>query len=162
MNKTHVFVDNIEKLTLDNTNYRDVLFTSPSNRTQLVVMSLQPSQEIGMERHEGADQFIRVEKGNGIAIIGNEYGDVKPLSPSDQTTYNLSDGSVIVVPANTWHNIVNTSVTDLMKLYTLYSPPQHKDKLIEPTKPVQDGGNYNLKKYAKYKIKYLSLKDRKL
>jgi len=160
MNQTHVFCDNIENLTLNNTDYRNVLFTSPSKKTQLVVMSLQAKEEIGMERHETADQFIRVEKGNGIAVIGNEYSPIKPIS-TNQTIYKLVDGSAIVIPANTWHNIINSSDTQLLKLYTLYSPPQHEDKLVQKNKPQQDGGSKLYKKYMKYKLKYLSLKNNK-
>lgn len=158
MNNTHIFCDNIETLTLNNNNYRDVLFTSPSVKTQLVVMSLQPKQEIGMEKHDNADQFIRIEKGNGIAIIGNEYSPVKPTF-TNQTTYKLVDGSVIIVPAKTWHNIINSSDTEQLKLYTLYSPPQHEDGLVQKDKPLQDGGSKLYEKYMKYKFKYSELKN---
>ncbi len=112
------YVTNIEKDTLDNENFRKVLYTAKNS--QLVVMSLKPKEDIGMEVHQ-LDQFIRVEKGRGKAILNGEE-------------YELADGSAVVVPAGTEHNIVNTSETEEMKLYTIYSPPNHKDGTIHVTK----------------------------
>ena len=113
------FNANIEKETLDNTNFRKVLYTG--KHSQLVLMSLKPNEEIGMEVHEDNDQFFRFEKGEGKCIIdGNEYG--------------LSDGSVIIVPAGAQHNIINTSGVNDLKLYTIYSPAHHKDGIIRATK----------------------------
>ena len=112
------FVDNIEKLSLDNENFRKVLYTAKNS--QLVVMSLLPGEEIGMEVHH-LDQFIRVEAGQGKAIL-------------DGAEHDISDGFAVVVPAGTNHNIVNTSQTEKMKLYTVYSPPNHKDGKIHVTK----------------------------
>ena len=113
------FNTNIEKDTLENNNFRKVLYTG--KHSQLVLMSLKPNEEIGMEVHPDNDQFFRFEKGQGKCIIdGNEY--------------DLSDGSVIVVPAGAQHNIINVSETDELKLYTIYSPAHHKDGIIRATK----------------------------
>lgn len=113
------FIINIEKKTLANEYFREVLYTSQHN--QLVVMSLQAQEEIGKEVHEIVDQFIRIEKGVGKAIL-------------DGKEYALVDGTALIIPAGTKHNIINTSKTDKLKLYTLYSPAHHKDKTIHKTK----------------------------
>jgi mannose-6-phosphate isomerase-like protein (cupin superfamily) len=110
---------NIEKDTLENTNFRKVLYTA--KHCQLVLMSLKPKEEIGMEVHEDNDQFFRFEKGEGKCII-------------DGNVYELGDGSVIIVPAGAQHNIINTSATEDLKLYTIYSPAHHKDGIIRATK----------------------------
>lgn len=113
------FNTNIEKDSLENKNYRKVLYTS--KYSQLVLMSLNPKEEIGMEIHPDNDQFFRIEKGQGKCIIdGNEY--------------NISDGSAIVVPSGANHNIINTSETEDLKLYTIYSPAHHKDGIVRATK----------------------------
>ncbi len=111
--------DNIEALTLKNENFRQVLYTAA--HSQLVLMSLLPSEEIGAEVHPDNDQFIRVEQGEGKAVInGNEYA--------------LTDGSAIIVPAGAEHNVINTSAGAKMKLYTLYSPAHHRDGVVHATK----------------------------
>jgi mannose-6-phosphate isomerase-like protein (cupin superfamily) len=113
------FNANIEKDTLENSNFRKVLYTG--KHSQLVLMSLKPLEEIGMEVHEENDQFFRFEKGQGKCIIdGNEY--------------DLKDGSAIVVPAGAQHNIINVSDTEDLKLYTIYSPAHHKDRIVRATK----------------------------
>jgi len=113
------YTTNIEKDTLENNNFRKVLYTGKHN--QLVLMSLAPKEEIGMEVHEENDQFFRFEKGQGKCIIdGNEY--------------DIGDGVVIVVPAGAQHNIINTSDTEELKLYTIYSPAHHKDGIVRVTK----------------------------
>ncbi|MFZ3011451.1 MAG: cupin domain-containing protein [Minisyncoccia bacterium] len=110
---------NIEKDTIENTNFRKVLYTG--KHSQLVLMSLKPGEEIGMEVHKENDQFFRFEKGEGKCIIdGNEY--------------TLADGSVIVVPAGAEHNVINTGTTEDLKLYTIYSPAHHKDGIVRATK----------------------------
>lgn len=115
------FVSNIEKDTLENGNFRKVLYTG--KHSQLVLMSLKPKEEIGMEVHNENDQFFRFEKGQGKAIIdGNEY--------------DLTDGTAVVVPAGAAHNIINISETDELKLYTIYSPAHHKDKIVRETKEI--------------------------
>ena len=112
-------VTNIERDTLANDDYRKVLFTGPN--LQLVLMTLQPGEEIGLESHEGHDQFIRVEAGTGEAIL-------------DGRRHALSDGVSIVIPSGTEHNVVNTSKTEPLRLYTLYGPPEHPDGTVHRTK----------------------------
>lgn len=110
---------NIEKETLENNNFRKVLYTGKNS--QLVLMSLKPKEEIGMEVHPDNDQFFRFEKGEGKVIIdGNEY--------------QVKDGDAIVVPAGAQHNVINISETEELKLYTIYSPPHHKDGIVRATK----------------------------
>ena len=149
-----IFYENVEKTTLKNDNYRKVEYTHPKGM-QFVLMSLKPGVEIGMEIHKDHDQFIRIEKGDGIAQI--KKGDkIK--------TYKLSDGFAIIIPSGTYHNIINTGKTKL-KLYSVYTPPEHKDGLIQKEKPfekIQKGGEINMyeEKYLKYKTKYLELKNK--
>ncbi|MEK6904958.1 MAG: cupin domain-containing protein [Nanoarchaeota archaeon] len=113
------FTINIEKETLTNKNFRKVLYTS--KHSQLVLMSLKPNEEIGMEVHSKNDQFFRFEKGQGKCIIdGNEY--------------KIKDGVAVVVPAGAQHNIINTSDKEELKLYTIYSPAHHKDGIVRTTK----------------------------
>jgi len=113
------FYTNIEKSTLENNNYRKVLYTS--KYSQLVLMSLKPKEEIGAEVHPDNDQFFRIEKGIGKCIIdGNEY--------------ELHDGAAIVVPAGAEHNVINSSDTEELKFYTIYSPAHHKDGIVRHTK----------------------------
>ncbi|HAS80807.1 MAG: hypothetical protein UR25_C0004G0099 [Candidatus Nomurabacteria bacterium GW2011_GWE1_32_28] len=113
------FNTNIEKETLENANFRKVLYTG--KHSQLVLMSLKPNEDIGMEIHADNDQFFRFEKGEGKCLInGNEY--------------IVVDGSAIVVPAGAEHNIINTSNTEDLKLYTIYSPAHHKDAIVRATK----------------------------
>ena len=113
------FCSNIEKDTLDNENFRKVVYTA--KHCQLVLMTLQPNEEIGMEVHSDNDQFFRIEKGQGKCVIdGNEY--------------QISDGSAIIVPAGAQHNVVNVSATESLKLYTIYSPAHHVDGIVRTTK----------------------------
>ncbi len=109
----------IESAAVENTNFRKVLYTSEFS--QLVLMSLRPMEEIGLETHRSNDQFFRVEKGHGKCIIdGNEY--------------DIRDGDAVVVPRGARHNVINVSTTDELKLYTIYSPPHHKDGIVRATK----------------------------
>lgn len=112
------FVDNIEKLTLSNKNFRKVLFTG--KYCQLVVMCLKPGEEIGLEVHPDIDQFFRVDSGSGKIVMGT-------------LEKRITDGFAVVVPAGTKHNLVNTSKTEDLKLYTVYSPPEHPKGTIHKT-----------------------------
>jgi len=113
------FHANIEKATLENNNFRKVLYTS--KHSQLVLMSVKPKQELGMEVHKDNDQFFRFEQGQGKCIIdGNEYA--------------VEDGFAIIVPAGAQHNIINVSETEDLRLYTIYSPAHHKDGIVRATK----------------------------
>ena len=113
------FKTNIEKETLENSNFRKVLYTA--KYSQIVLMSLLPKEEIGMETHEKNDQFFRFESGKGKCIIdGNEY--------------EVKDGDAVIVPAGAKHNVINTSDKEDLKLYTIYSPPNHEDGIIRRTK----------------------------
>lgn len=109
----------IEQATLDNGNFRKVLYTG--KHSQLVLMSLAANEEIGMEVHESNDQFFRFESGEGKVVIdGHEYA--------------VKDGDAVVVPAGAEHNVMNTSSTEALKLYTIYSPAHHKDGIVRATK----------------------------
>ena len=113
------YVTDIERRTLDNEYFRDVLFTGP--HSQLVVMSLRPGEEIGMETHDDVDQFIRFEAGQGKVVLnGKEHA--------------VEDGSAVVIPAGTEHNVVNTSKSEALKLYSIYTPPEHPDGTVHKTK----------------------------
>ena len=113
------YLVDIEQKTLENENFREVLFTAP--HSQLVVMTLQPGEEIGLETHDEIDQFIRVEAGTGKALLNGEEK-------------ALADGSAVVIPAGTEHNVINTSQSEALKLYTISSPPEHPDGTINKTK----------------------------
>jgi mannose-6-phosphate isomerase-like protein (cupin superfamily) len=110
---------NLEHKVVKNTYFREVLFTGP--HCQLVLMSLLPGEDIGLETHNNVDQFFRVEEGVGKPIL-------------DGTEYALEAGSGLVIPARTKHNLLNTSSTEPLKLYTIYSPPQHPDKTVHKTR----------------------------
>jgi mannose-6-phosphate isomerase-like protein (cupin superfamily) len=116
------FSIDLEKKTLSNDNFREVLFTT--KQSQLVVMTLQAGEEIGAEKHDDTDQFIRVEAGQGKAILDGEE-------------HPLEDGTGVVIPAGTHHNVINTGSGPL-KLYTLYTPPEHPDGTIHKTKAEAD------------------------
>lgn len=113
------FVSSIEKLALSNSYFRQVVYTG--QHAQLVVMNLEPNEDIGLETHEVVDQFLRIEKGEGKVLLNGEEHVVK-------------DGDAIVVPAGVAHNVMNTSSQNQLKLYTVYSPPHHKDGTIHKTK----------------------------
>lgn len=117
------FSGNIKALTLQNTDFRHVLYTS--NHTQLVLMCLKPGEAIGEEVHSENDQFFRFESGQGRVII-------------DDNEYEVVDGSAIIVPAGTKHNVVNTSKDKNLQLYTLYSPPHHKDGIVRTTREIAE------------------------
>ena len=113
------FKSNIEKDTLSNSDFRHVLYTG--KYSQLVLMSLKPGEEIGEEVHKTVDQFFRFEKGTGTVSI-------------DGVKHKVDDGDAVVVPAGSKHNVINTSKTAELKLYTIYSPPEHIDGTVRKTK----------------------------
>lgn len=115
----HGHVTNIEMDTLENEDFRRVLFTGPN--TQLVLMTLAPGEDIGRETHDGHDQFLRIESGVGVVELDGEKSEVV-------------DGSSVVIPAGVEHNLTNTSDDEPLRLYTLYSPPEHPDGTVHRTK----------------------------
>ena len=112
------YVGNIETATLGNSYFRQVIFTG--SHSQLVVMCLGPSEDIGMEMHPDVDQFFRIDAGSGKVVING-------------TEHKISNGSAIVIPAGAKHNVINDGTEDL-KIYSIYSPPHHADKTIHKTK----------------------------
>ncbi|MEO8547148.1 MAG: cupin domain-containing protein [Sphingomicrobium sp.] len=114
----HGYCDNIERLTVANGDFRRVLYTG--EHLQLVLMTLQPGEEIGAEVHPDRDQFFRFEEGSGKVDI-------------DENSYDVGDGSGVIVPSGARHNVRNTGPGPL-RLYTLYGPPEHLDKLVEATR----------------------------
>ena len=115
------FFAHIENDTTENTNFRKVLYTS--TQSQLVLMSLLPGEEIGAEVHPDNDQFFRFEAGTGAVFInGNKY--------------EVADGDCVIIPAGAEHNVVNTSDTESLKMYTIYSPAHHKDGTVHATKEI--------------------------
>ncbi|NYZ78424.1 cupin domain-containing protein [Candidatus Micrarchaeota archaeon] len=113
------FVTQIEKQTKGNSDFRRVLYTG--RHSQLVLMSLEPGEEIGEEVHKHIDQFFRFESGEGAVFI-------------DGVKHAVRDGDAVIIPAGALHNVVNTSKTEKLKLYTIYSPPEHQDKVVRHTK----------------------------
>lgn len=113
------YKNNIEQLTLENNNFRRVLYTG--KHCQLVLMCLQPKEEIGLETHEDNDQFFRFEAGVGKVLI-------------DESEYLVGDGEAVIVPAGARHNVINTSDSEFLKFYTIYSPAHHKDGITRTTK----------------------------
>lgn len=112
---------NIEQSVQENASFRRVLYTG--EQSQLVLMTLQPGQDIGLETHTENDQFFRFESGQGRVII-------------NETEYVVTDGHVVVIPRGATHNIINTSETDTLKMYTIYSPAHHKDGIEHATKEI--------------------------
>ncbi len=113
------YKNNIEKLTLENKNFRQVLYTA--KHCQLVLMCLQPGEEIGLEIHKDNDQFFRFESGVGKVLI-------------DGSENIVGDGDAVIVPAGAEHNVINTSDSELLQFYTIYSPAHHKDGILRTTK----------------------------
>jgi mannose-6-phosphate isomerase-like protein (cupin superfamily) len=144
------YLENIETETRNNTNFRKVLYTNTNQ--QLVLMCIKPNQDIGNEIHNDVDQFIRIEKGIGKAIINNNE-------------YLLNDGSIVMIPRGLEHNIINTGNDDL-KLYSIYSPPEHKNYTINRIKPNNKTNktnkiNKNKKSNSKINSKKKSKKNKK-
>lgn len=113
------YFGDIETLTMENEDFRRVLYTG--QHIQLVLMTLQPGEEIGAEVHEGHDQFFRFEAGQGKVII-------------DESEYEVGDGDSVIVPSGAHHNVLNVSDSEPLKLYTLYAPPEHEDGTVHSTK----------------------------
>lgn len=113
------FAANLEEATRKNTDFRRVLYTG--KYSQLVLMCLKPKEDIGEETHDDVDQFFRFEEGEGVVV-------------TDATRHVVKDGSGVIVPSGAKHNVINTSATRNLKLYTIYSPPEHQDKVIRKTK----------------------------
>lgn len=122
------WVGNIEEATTSNTNFRSVLFTAPN--LQLVVMTLQPGEEIGLEMHDHLAQFVRVESGRARVTLGPSRDEVTE-------THRLEDDFAVIIPGGTWHNVINDG-DDELKLYSLYAPPEHPDGTVHPTKADAD------------------------
>ena len=120
------YVTDIERETLENENFRKVLFTGPNS--QLVVMSLEPGEDIGLETHH-LDQFIRIEQGEARMMLDGEE-------------HELRDDYAVVIPAGTPHNITNSSASDKLKLYTVYSPPEHPPNTLHVTKAEADAAEH--------------------
>ena len=113
------FVADIESATMKNTDFRRVLYTG--KYSQLVLMSLKPREEIGAETHDDVDQFFRFEQGEGVVVING-------------VTHKVKDGSAVVVPSGARHNVINTSASKDLRLYTIYSPPEHQDRVVRKTR----------------------------
>jgi mannose-6-phosphate isomerase-like protein (cupin superfamily) len=126
------WLDDIEKATLDNTTFRTVLYTG--KHTQLTVMSLPPGEEIGWEAHDTHDQFIRLEQGNARVEFGSTGDQV-------EETHEIEDDWAVIIPAGVWHNFVNIG-DDELKLYSLYSPPEHPDGTVHQTKAEADAAEH--------------------
>ena len=118
------WVGDIEQETLGNDTFRTVVFTG--EHTQLTVMSIEPGDDIGGEVHDGHDQFIRIESGSARVELGGSQGN--PAKVQD-----VGDDWAVIIPSGTWHNVVNTG-TEPLKVYSLYSPPEHPDGTVHRTK----------------------------
>ena len=126
------WLDDISRLTLDNTNFRTVVHTG--EHTQLTLMRLGPGEEIGWERHGHLDQFLRLEQGRARVEFGANEDAV-------DETHEVEDDWAFIVPAGVWHNVVNIGEGDV-KLYSLYSPPEHPDGTVHPTKADADADEH--------------------
>jgi mannose-6-phosphate isomerase-like protein (cupin superfamily) len=118
------WVGDIEQATLDNSTFRTVVFTG--DHTQLTVMRLAPGEDIGRESHPDRDQFLRIEQGQARVELGETEDAI-------DETHEVEDDWAVIVPAGVWHNVVNTG-TDELKLYSLYSPPEHPPNTVHQTK----------------------------
>ena len=135
------FKSNIEKDTLKNKNFRKVLYTS--HQIQLVLMTLRPKEEIGLETHPENDQFFRFEAGKGrVEIDGNKY--------------TVKDGDAVIIPAGAKHNVTNISATEDLKMYTIYSPPHHKDQIVRKTKAEAEANEQEFDGKTTEKLKPIS------
>lgn len=122
------WVGDIEDETLGNAHFRRVVFTG--NQMQMTVMAIPPGEEIGIEMHDHLDQFLRIEQGEALVTFG-------PSADVVTERHAVSDDWAIIVPGGTWHNVVNTG-TEMLKLYSLYSPPEHPDGTVHRDKAEAD------------------------
>ncbi len=127
------WVDDVQRATLRNTDFRRVLFTG--RQTQLTVMRLGPGEEIGVEKHDHLDQFLRIEQGSARVTFG-------PSADQVDEEHDVGDDWAVIVPGGVWHNVVNTGDGDL-KLYSLYSPPEHPDGTVHRTKADADAAEHD-------------------
>ncbi|NND02757.1 MAG: cupin domain-containing protein [Acidimicrobiia bacterium] len=127
------WVDNIETLTLDNTNFRTVVYTG--EHSQLTLMSVPPGGEVGWEAHTHLDQFLRLEQGSARLDFGKTQDAV-------DESHKIEDDWALIVPAGIWHNVVNVGDIDL-KLYSIYSPPEHPDGTVHRTKADADADEHD-------------------
>lgn len=127
------WVDNIEAVTLENTNFRTVIYTG--KHSQLTVMSIPPGGEVGWEAHGHLDQFLRLEAGKARLDLGSDKDSV-------DESHDIEDDWALIIPAGTWHNVVNTGDVDL-KLYSIYSPPEHPDGTVHRTKAEADADEHH-------------------
>lgn len=127
------WVDNIEAVTLENTNFRTVIYTG--KHSQLTVMSIPPGGEVGWEAHGHLDQFLRLEAGKARLDLGSNTDSV-------DESHDIEDDWALIIPAGTWHNVVNTGDVDL-KLYSIYSPPEHPDGTVHRTKAEADADEHH-------------------
>ncbi len=126
------WVDDVERATLENDDFRRVLFTG--RQSQLTVMRLAPGEEIGVEMHDHLDQFLRIEQGRARVTLG-------PSPDQVDEEHDVADDWAVIVPGGVWHNVVNTGDDDL-KLYSLYSPPEHPDGTVHRTKADADSAEH--------------------
>lgn len=140
---SNVFYENVEEKTLQNELYRNVVYTG--REQQFVYMNIKPNDDIHMETHPEHDQFIRIEQGQGQAIIDGKH-------------YELFDGIGLIIPAGSKHQIINKSTSQELKLYSIYSPPEHPQGRIDVNNPDKIELEQYIRKYLKYKKKYLSIK----
>jgi mannose-6-phosphate isomerase-like protein (cupin superfamily) len=127
------WVDDIEKATLGNDTFRTVLFTG--KHLQMTVMCLQPGEEIGVEKHDDLDQFIRIEEGMAQVQMGSSKDDLSEV-------HDVEDDWAAIIPGGTWHNVVNTGEGQL-RLYSIYTPPEHPDGTVHPTKAEADAAEHD-------------------
>ena len=127
------WVDDVQRATLRNTDFRRVLFTG--RQTQLTVMRLAPGEEIGVEKHDHLDQFLRIEQGSARVTFG-------PSADQVDEEHDVGDDWAVIVPGGVWHNVVNTGDGDLT-LYSLYSPPEHPDGTVHRTKADADAAEHD-------------------
>lgn len=127
------YVDDIERATLDNPHFRQVLFTG--DNLQLTVMTIPVGGEVGLEMHDGLDQFIRIESGRARVTFG-------PSESEIAETHDVGDDWAVIIPGGTWHNVINTG-DEPLQLYSLYSPPEHPDGTVHETKADSDADEHD-------------------